>query len=88
MLPLLADHGARIVYRGRRAAGQDAALPVEIHLLWFPDQDAYEAYLADPRRAALLERFGDVFASKQAVELDEHQRMTKSSRSGARVHDQ
>ncbi len=36
VLALLADHGARVVYRGRRAAGEDDALPFEIHLLWFP----------------------------------------------------
>jgi hypothetical protein len=71
VLPLLADHGARVVYRGRRAADQDEALPFEVHLLWFPGHDAYDAYLADPRRSELLARFGDVFTSKQAVELDE-----------------
>jgi uncharacterized protein (DUF1330 family) len=71
VLPLLADHGARVVYRGRRAQGQDEALPFEMHLLWFPSQDAYDAYLGDPGRSEVLERFGDVFTSKQAVELDE-----------------
>jgi hypothetical protein len=71
VLALLADHGARIVYRGRRAPGQDGALPFELHLLWFPGRDAYDAYLADRRRVALLERFGDVFTSKQVVVLDE-----------------
>jgi hypothetical protein len=71
VLALLADHGARIVYRGRRAPDQDAALPFELHLLWFPGRDAYDSYLADTRRVALLERFGDVFTSKQAVVLDE-----------------
>ena len=51
VLPLLADHGARVLYRGRRASGQDAALPFEVHLLWFPNRDAFAAYLADDRRA-------------------------------------
>lgn len=70
VLPLLADHGARVVFRGRRRAGQDPALPFEVHLLWFPDRGAFEGYLADARRTELLERFGDVFAVKQAVEID------------------
>ena len=70
VLPLLGDHGARVVYRGRRLDGQDATLPLEVHVLWFPDRAAYEAYLADDRRAALLARFGDVFTQKQAVELE------------------
>ena len=70
MLPLLADHGARVVYRGRRIAGQDAALPFEVHLLWFPNRPAFDAYLADDRRVALLARFGEVFTAKQVVELE------------------
>jgi hypothetical protein len=70
VLPLLADHGARVEYRGRRALGQDPSLPVEVHLLWFPSRTAYDAFLADPRRAALLEEHGDVFEQKLVVELD------------------
>jgi uncharacterized protein (DUF1330 family) len=70
VLPLLARHGARIVYRGRRKNGQDATLPFEVHVLWFPNRAAFDAYLADERRAELLRRFGEVFTSKQVVELE------------------
>ena len=70
VLALLADHGARIVYRGRRRAGQDSTLPFEVHLLWFPSRTAFDAYLADDRRHELLRRFGEVFTSKQVVEVD------------------
>ena len=70
VLPLLADHGARVLYRGRRVNGQDAGLPFEIHLLWFPNRSAFAAYLADERRVALLTQFGEVFTVKQVVELD------------------
>jgi uncharacterized protein (DUF1330 family) len=70
VLPLLADHGARVLFRGRRVEGEDAALPFEVHLLWFPNRASYEAYLADERRRALLERFGDVFTRKDAVVVD------------------
>jgi uncharacterized protein (DUF1330 family) len=69
VLELLAEHGARVLFRGRRAAGEDASLPLEVQVLWFPDRRALDAYLADPRRLALLEQFGEVFTSKQAVEL-------------------
>lgn len=69
VLPLLADHGARLVYRGRRKDGQDATLPFEVHVLWFPNRAAFDAYLADDRRAELLRRFGGVFTSKQTVEM-------------------
>jgi uncharacterized protein (DUF1330 family) len=69
VLPLLAYHGARIVYRGRRVADEDVALPFEVHVLWFPDRAAYDGYLADERRTALIEQFGEVFTSKQVVEM-------------------
>ena len=70
VLPLLADHGGRVVYRGRRRSGQDSSLPFEVHLLWFPDRVAFDAYLGDARRVELLARFGEVFTAKHIVELD------------------
>jgi uncharacterized protein (DUF1330 family) len=70
VLPLLSDHGAELVYRGRRAAGQDGALPLEVHLIRFPHRRALEAYMSDDRRVALLEEFGEVFTAKQVVEMD------------------
>jgi uncharacterized protein (DUF1330 family) len=70
VLSLLADHGARVVHRGRRAAHEDPALPLEVHLLWFPHRAALDAYLADPRRQALLAEYGEVFTTKQAFEVD------------------
>jgi hypothetical protein len=71
VLALLPDHGAQVLYRGVRAAGQGEALPVEVHLLWFPSREAFDAYLADPRRAALMEEHGEVFTEKTVVELDD-----------------
>jgi hypothetical protein len=71
VLALLPDHGARVAYRGHRAAGQDPSLPVEVHLLWFPSRAAFDGYLADDRRQAALARHGDVFTAKVVVELDE-----------------
>ena len=48
VLPLLAEHGA--VLERRLRAIDDSA---ETHLIDFPSPAALEAYLADPRRAAL-----------------------------------
>ena len=70
VLALLPDHGARVVYRGVRAEGQADDLPVEVHLLWFPSREAFDAYIADPRRAALMKEHGEVFTEKTVVELD------------------
>jgi enamine deaminase RidA (YjgF/YER057c/UK114 family) len=47
VLPLLARHGGRLDRRLRTADGR-----TEIHLLSFTDRAAYDAYLADPDRAA------------------------------------
>lgn len=71
VLALLPDHGATLVYRGRRAPGQDESLPAEVHLIRFPHRAAFAAYLADGRRQALLAAHGEVFTEKVVVELDE-----------------
>jgi hypothetical protein len=70
VLPLLDDHGARLLYRGRRAEHEDTSLPLEIHLLWFPHRRAFESYMADGLRRALMQQFGEVFKVKQVVELE------------------
>ena len=70
VLTLLTDHGSRVFARGRALPGQDPSLPYEVHLIWFPDRDALNSYMEDPRRHALLAAFGDVFTSKQAVEVE------------------
>jgi hypothetical protein len=70
VLPLLADHEAELQFRGRRTDGEDPAAPLEVHVIWFPHRRAFDAYMADERRLALLEEFGDVFSGKQVVEVD------------------
>lgn len=70
VLPLLADHGGQLLYRGQRAKGQDPSLPAEVHLIRFASRVGYDAYLADQRRAVLLVGHGDVFSSKVVVELE------------------
>lgn len=69
VLPLLADHGAEVLYRGTRVEGQDPALPHEVHLLWFPHRRSFRAYLADERRLTAIEQHGEVFTAKHTVEL-------------------
>ena len=69
VLALLPDHGAKVLFRGRRTEGQSDSLPLEMHVLWFPSRLAFDGYLSDPRRSALLGKYGEVFTAKQAVEL-------------------
>ena len=63
VLPLLADHGAELLYRGRRAEHEDSALPLEVHLSGSRPQ-AYDAFLTDDRRHALLAEHGEVFTEQ------------------------
>ncbi len=58
-----------MLVRDRALPGQDPSLPYEVHVIWFPDRDALNSYMDDPRRHALLAAFGDVFTSKQSVEI-------------------
>jgi GNAT superfamily N-acetyltransferase len=51
-LVILRDHGARVERRLRGPGGE-----VEVHLLRFASTTAYEAYLSDPRRAAIAALF-------------------------------
>lgn len=52
VLPLMREYGGRIE---RRVRSLDNAL--EVHLLWFPSEDDFERYKADPRRAAFATLF-------------------------------
>jgi uncharacterized protein (DUF1330 family) len=70
VLPLLGDHGARLLFRGRRLAEQDESLPLEVHLIVFPDRTSLQAYLADDRRQSLLAKYGEVFTRRCAVEVE------------------
>lgn len=70
VLPLLVDHGAELLSRVRRAEGEDQALPLEVHLIRFPSRAALEAYLADDRRVALRERYGEVFTTTHIAQVD------------------
>jgi hypothetical protein len=60
VLPLLAEHGAEVVFRGRQD-GDDPDLPAEVQILRIPSQAALDAYLADERRRALQVEHGTVF---------------------------
>jgi hypothetical protein len=66
VLPLLAEHGARLERRLRSAAGD-----MEVHILSFAAPESMAAYLEDPRRAEhrdLLESSG---AELELIEVDD-----------------
>ena len=39
-------------------------------MIWFPHRDALTSYLADDRRLALVERYGEPFTAKQVAEIE------------------
>jgi hypothetical protein len=65
VLPLLAEHGARLDLRVCAAGGR-----VEMHLLWFPRPEALETYRADPRRAAVADLLARSGAVTELFRLD------------------
>ena len=50
VLALLPKHGGRLELRVRALDGQ-----AETHLLYFPDEQAFDAYRSDPARLALAD---------------------------------
>ena len=42
-----------------------------MHVLRLPSRAAYEAYLIDERRQRLLEEYGEIFAEKVVVEVEQ-----------------
>jgi uncharacterized protein (DUF1330 family) len=51
VLPLVAAHGGRVRERVRTDGTDDA--PLEVHVIEFPSDDAFDAYMHDPQRQAL-----------------------------------
>ena len=71
VLALMADHGGRVLFRGGRTADEPETEPLELHVLWFPNEASLASYLADKRRLAAIERHGEVFTDKRVVRLDD-----------------
>ena len=54
VLALVPEHGGPVLQRVRSVDGDGG--PFEMHLIRFPDQAAFDAYLADPRRAEMADQ--------------------------------
>jgi len=68
VLPLLARHGGRLDRRLRTADGR-----TEIHLLSFADRAGYDAYLADPDRAAAGHLLDGLDLQRRLLEVTDDQ---------------
>lgn len=69
MLPLLDEHGGRLVARETvvRASQDD---PLEVQLIEFRDQEGLDGYLSDPRRLALEDQRAQAVARTQILRLE------------------
>ena len=62
VLSLVPQHGGRVEMRVRSLDGR-----AETHLLYFPDEQAFERYRSDPRRIALAPEWQKSGAKSDAV---------------------
>jgi uncharacterized protein (DUF1330 family) len=71
VLELIPEHGGRVIQRVRTkgSAGGEHE-PFEIHLIEFPTEDAFTAYLDDDRRAALADARDHAIARTELLRVD------------------
>jgi uncharacterized protein (DUF1330 family) len=69
VLTLLADHDARVLQRVR-TVDPTADQPFEVHILEFPSQDAFDAYMEDPARLALAGLRDRAIASTEVLRVE------------------
>ena len=69
VLPLLAEYDARVIQRVRSQDSGDG--PLEVHILEFPSEDAFDGYLADPVRASWSELRDGAVARADVLRVDD-----------------
>jgi uncharacterized protein (DUF1330 family) len=67
---VMAKHGGRIVSRHRPEPAPDA--PFEIHVVTFPDEEAFAAYRSDPETEELAAEREQVVARTEIVRMIGH----------------
>jgi uncharacterized protein (DUF1330 family) len=68
VLMLLADHGGRVLQRARTDASD--GMPLEIQILEYPSQAAFDAYVTDGRRAALAAAHDAAIARTEVLPVE------------------
>jgi uncharacterized protein (DUF1330 family) len=69
VLQLMHDHGARVVFRGRASESSDG--PTEIHILTYPSEAAFDAYMQDERRIAMADQREQAVERTEVFRLDQ-----------------
>jgi uncharacterized protein (DUF1330 family) len=70
VLPLVAEHGGQVLQRARTTGQPDAGEPQEVHLIRFPSQAAFDAYLGDERRTRLADQRHRAVARTQVLRVE------------------
>jgi uncharacterized protein (DUF1330 family) len=68
VLPLVAEHGGRVLQRVR-SSGIDGQ-PLEIQLIEFPSTAALDAYMTDGRRTSLAAERDRAIAKTQVIDVE------------------
>ena len=77
VLPLLTPHGGRLERRLRTADGQ-----AEVHIVSFGSRAGYDAYIADPKRAAQRTLLEGVALTQRLLEVIDVGELRSYSSSG------
>ncbi len=77
VLPLVANHGGRLITAFEPAGRGTPGIPDEVHVLEFPSEDEFASFRDDPRRTALADdqaaalSGATVFVSAHLVSYDQ-----------------
>ena len=69
VLPIIQNHGGKLLHALRPEAHGDNGIPDEIHHLVFPDEQAFDNYCSDPRTNALTERRRQIIAHSRILRI-------------------
>lgn len=81
VLALLPDHGRQILQRARSDGREDG--PLEVQILDFPSQAAFDDYMADERRLALARARDAAIARTEVLRVELVQRSLTSRAAAA-----
>lgn len=69
VLLMLPDHGAQVLVRAR-TDGEQPNMPLEIHIIEFPSEEALQSFLEDERRQALAPLRDKAVARTEVTRVD------------------
>ena len=71
VIPILEEHGGRLLSAFKPRGHENSECPDEIHLIEFPSEESFDSYRADPRVQALSEYRRSVISETTVYVSDE-----------------